>query len=99
MPNSQSIDKYPVLLFEAFERTRQEDEVVLQCLSPSAAKNLRSLCYTLRQLLRKSPVDWHQALALTVADRKFYIDGSRLIIGRSMLTAQHSATILPPTTD
>jgi hypothetical protein len=93
MPNSQNIDRYPVLLFDAFGRAREEDPVTLHATSPYAAKNLRSLCYTLRGLLRASSEGWHQELYRAVQHRKFYIDGSALLIASPMLLAQRSATL------
>ena len=99
MPNSRNIHQYPVLLFEAFERASVEDPVTLSAATPSAARNLRSLCYTLRGLLRASPEEWHQTLHAHVQQRKFYIDGSNLLIASPMLIAQRSATILPPSSE
>jgi hypothetical protein len=88
MPNSPDIGKYPVLLLDAFHKAEKEDPVVIECSSPSAAKNLRGLCYTLRRLLSSSPEAWHMELATFVAKRKFYIDGSNLVISSPMYQAQ-----------
>jgi hypothetical protein len=93
MPNSTNINKYPVLLFDAFQKAGQEDPVYLLCRSPAAARNLRSLCYTLRGLLAASPEPWHQELAANVQNRKFYIDARTLAIASPMFIAQQSATI------
>ena len=88
MPNSPDIGKYPVILLDAFHKAEKEDPVVIQCSSPSAAKNLRSLCYTLRRLLSSSTEPWHLDLATFVSKRKFYIDGSNLVISSPMYQAQ-----------
>jgi hypothetical protein len=92
MPNSRDINKYPVLLFEAF-RQASEEATTLQCATPQAAKNLRSLMYTLRQLLLQSPVDWHRELARGVAGRQFYINGSTVVISSPLHFITQDVTI------
>lgn len=88
MPNSTDIGKYPVILLDAFHKAEKEDPVVIDCSTPQAARNLRSLCYTLRRLLSRSPEPWHTELATFVAKRKFYIDGHNLVISSPMYQAQ-----------
>lgn len=90
MPNPTDIAKYPVILLDAFHKAELEDPVIIQCVSPDAAKNLRGLCYTLRRLLSSSPEAWHMELATFVAHRKFYIDGSNLVISSPMYQTQQS---------
>lgn len=92
MPNSRDISKYPVLLFEVFRQATGE-AVTIQCATPQAAKNLRSLMYTLRQLLLQSPEDWHRELARGVAGRKFYINGSTIVVSTPMHFITQDVTI------
>lgn len=93
MPNSQRIESYPVLLFEAFNKAAQQEPVRITCETHTRAATLRSYAYTLRKLLRASPEDWHQQLASLVNDMKFYVDGTQFIIAPPMYTITQGAHI------
>jgi len=93
MPNSQNLLRYPVLLFQAFDLVGTTDHLVLACDSPQHARNLRSLCYTMRKLLAASPDEGHQQLYANVRTKKFFVDGHSLVIAEPMHYSTHHVQI------
>ena len=99
MPNSQRIESYPTLLFDAFHKAAGQEPVRITCDTHTRATTLRSYAYTLRKLLRASPEDWHQQLASLVNDMKFYVDGTQFIIAPPMYTVTQGAHLENPSHD
>lgn len=96
MSNPREIEKYPVLLFDAFRQAGETGTATIRAASPDAARSIRGLAYTLRRLLVASTLEWHRDLAAGVAKKKFYLDGPCIVIASPMHGIQSTAVLETP---